>query len=182
MIRLFISIEIPPIIRALLQAMGRSLHGARGVPEDQIHITLRFIGEVEGSVLQDIHEKLSSVHFDPFSIKIKGVGHFPPRGKPRVVWAGIEQNEHLTRLKKKIDAALNQAGLPPDDRKFAPHITIARLNSSSLQRITEFLSGNSFLQFDEFEINSFHLYSSKLSHKGAIHICEESYSLISNRD
>lgn len=180
MIRLFISIEIPPIIRTFLHSMGRSLHGARAVPEDQIHITMRFIGEVEGSVLHDIRDHLSSVDAEPFFIKISGVGHFPPRGNPRVVWAGIEKNDQLFRLKKKLDRALYQAELPPDNRKFSPHITIARLNNCSLQRVTTFLSGNAFLQFDEFEVKSFHLYSSKLSHKGAIHTCEESYSLTGN--
>lgn len=177
MIRLFIAIPIPQTIRVLLHAMGRSIHGCRPVPEEQIHITLRFIGEVDGTVFTDIREILSTVSIPPFSIRVKGVGHFPPRGKPRVIWAGIDRNEPLISLKRKVDMKLASCGIPADGRKFSPHITLARINSSSLDRITAFLSGNAMLEFDDFVSDEFHLYSSTLSHKGAIHTLEERYTL-----
>lgn len=157
--------------------MGRSLPGARPVPVEQIHITLRFIGEVEGSLLHDIKDSLSFVSASPFNLGIQGVGHFPPRGKPRVIWAGLYPTDKLTSLKKRIDTNLQQCGVAAEQRKFSPHVTLARLNNCPLRRVTEFLAGNSFLRFDEIQIKTFNLYSSKLTQKGAVHTLEHSYQL-----
>ncbi len=159
--------------------MGASLPGARAVPEEQIHITLRFIGEVDGTTFLDIKEILEKVHVSEFTLGIAGVGHFPPRGKPRVIWAGLQPTEELVKLKRQIDTRLIECGIAPDTRKFSPHITLARLNTTHLKRVTEFLAGNAFLRFDDFGVSAFHLYSSKLSHKGAVHTLEASYSLSS---
>jgi RNA 2',3'-cyclic 3'-phosphodiesterase len=177
MIRLFTAVSIPEAIRQQLHGMGRSLPGARSVPEEQIHITLRFIGEVEGTLFKDIKDALSTVSVSPFSIAVQGVGHFPPRGKPRVIWAGLRPTDSLIKLKRRIDTCLIECGLPPDNRKFSPHVTLARLNNPPMKRITSFLAGNAFLQFDEFEVHHFHLYSSKLTNKGATHIQEADYPL-----
>ncbi len=177
MIRLFTAIPLPQKIRAILHGMGRSLPGARPVPLDQIHITLRFIGEIEGSLLQDIKESLSSLKVDSFSLAIRGVGHFPPRGQPRVIWAGLYPTDKLSRLKRKIDSNLQQCGIPSEQRKFSPHVSLARLHNCPIKRVTEFLAGNSFLEFDELRINQFNLYSSKLTPKGAIHTLEQSFEL-----
>lgn len=177
MIRLFTAIPLPQEIRTILYGMGRSLPGGRPVPEEQVHITLRFIGEVEGSLLYDIKESLASIDTPSFSFEIRGVGHFPPRGKPRVIWAGIFPTDKLIGLKKKIDFELQQCGIAPEQRKFSPHVTLARLSNCSIKRVTEFLAGNSFLKFEQLQANSFNLYSSRLTQKGAIHTLEQSYRL-----
>jgi len=182
MIRLFIALPIPSTMRVLLHAMGRSLHGARAVPEEQIHLTLRFIGEVETSLLLDIKDQLKQAQFSQFQMNIRGVGHFPPRGKPRVIWAGLDAGDPLIRLKRKIDTSLIQSGIPSEGRKFSPHITIARIKNSSMQRVTDFLAGNAFLEFDRFTAECFHLYSSRLTQKGAVHTLEEIYPLGSVED
>ncbi|MEE4241195.1 MAG: RNA 2',3'-cyclic phosphodiesterase [Desulfopila sp.] len=178
MIRLFTAIPLPEQITPFLHAMGRSLPGAKAVPEDQIHVTLRFIGEVEGGLYHDIRESLAEVASEPFQLAIRGVGHFPPRGKPRVLWAGLEPVDQLIALKRRIDTTLIQCGLPPDSRKYTPHVTLARLSNTPLNRLTSFLAGNAFLEFDTIAVNCFNLYSSKLSPKGAIHSLEASYSLL----
>ncbi len=177
MIRLFTAVSIPEALRQQLHAMGRSLPGARPVPEEQIHITLRFIGEVEGALFKDIKENLNTINTSPFRVAIQGVGHFPPRGKPRVIWAGLHSTDQLIKLKRKIDTCLIECGLPPDNRKFSPHITLARLNNPPIHRITSFLAGNAFLKFEEFDVDHFHLYSSKLASKGATHTLEADYPL-----
>lgn len=177
MIRLFTAIPIPADIRYTLHAMGQSLPGAKAVAEEQIHITLRFIGEVEGSIYKDIQESLRTIETPPFRVCIQGVGHFPPRGKPRVLWAGLQPTDELIRLKRKIDTRLFDCGLPPDNRKFSPHVTIARIAGTPLQRVTRFLAGNAFLQLDDFPVDGFNLYSSKLSPKGARHTMEARYPL-----
>lgn len=178
MTRTFIAIPVPDKITPFLHAMGGSLPGAKAVPPEQIHITIRFIGEIEWLQFQDIAESLNQIEHEKFQITIKGVGHFPPRGKPRVLWAGINEKHNLIHLRNRIDRQLKSCGIPPEGRKFSPHITFARLKTTSLQRVTEFLSGNTFLEFDRFTVSEFHLYSSRLNNKGAIHTLEESYPLL----
>lgn len=180
MIRLFTAIPIPQDIRPLLHRMGCSLPMARAVPDEQIHLTLRFIGEVESNRYLDIKENLSFVSGSSFSLEIQGVGHFPPRGKPRVLWAGVQPVEKVAQLKRKIDVCLARCEIGPDKRKFSPHITFARLYDTPLKRVTEFLAGNSFLQFHKFDVDCFHLLSSRLLPKGAVHTLEAVYPLRSD--
>ncbi len=177
MIRLFIAIDLPPTIRHMLYSMGRGIPNARPVKEEQIHLTLRFIGDVEGSRLKDIHESLTSVAIHPFSISVKGVGHFPPRGKPRVIWAGVQPAEQLIQMRNRIGTQLANCGIEPERRKFMPHITLARLQNTPAKRLGEFLAGNSFFETEKFPVECFNLYSSKLTQKGAIHTVERSYFL-----
>ncbi len=182
MIRLFIAIDLPPPIRHILHSMGRGIPNARPVKEEQIHLTLRFIGDVEGSIFKDIRESLASVAIHPFSISVKGVGHFPPRGKPRVIWAGVQPTEQLIQMRNRIETQLAGCGIEPERRKFMPHITLARLKNTPAKRLGEFLAGNSFFETEMFPVLHFNLYSSKLTQKGAIHTIERSYSLETSGD
>ncbi len=175
MIRLFIALQIPHPLRHILHSMGRGIPGARPVAEEQIHLTLRFIGEVEGSVFKDIGEHLQYVDFSPFAMRLKGVGYFPPRGNPRVIWAGVEPQKTIIRMRNSIEKQLIACGLNPENRKFMPHITLARLQHCPKKRLGKFLAGNAFFETDEFTIKDFHLYSSILSSNGAIHSLERSY-------
>ncbi len=177
MIRLFVAVELPPDILLSLKDLGRGIPGARPVPAEQIHLTLCFLGEVEGVLFRDIRECLFEVEGKPFSLQVRGVGHFPPRGTPRVIWAGVSPTEELLRLKKRVDRALLSSGVAPERRKFSPHITLARLRNSPIQRVSAFLAGNSFLQTPDFVVDSFHLFSSRLGKSGALHTLEESYGL-----
>jgi 2'-5' RNA ligase len=175
--RLFIALDIPDTIRPFLYRRGCSLPYAKAVPEEQIHLTLRFIGEVEGGLFLDIRQALQAVQSSCFDLAIQGAGHFPPRGKPRVVWAGVRPADPVTRLKRKIDGCLQECGITPDKRKFSPHITLARLNDTPVRRVSEFLADNALLSFDAFRVDQFHLYSSRLHAKGAVHTLEASYGL-----
>ncbi len=177
MIRLFIAIDPPQDIRSYLKGLGRGIPGARPTPEEQIHLTLHFLGEVEGTMFKDIRESLLEVKIDSFPLRISGVGHFPPRGKPRVIWAGVTPTDDVIRLQKRVGNQLLACGFVPEKRKFSPHITLARLHNSPLQRVTEFLAGNSFLKSPSFTVDHFHLFSSQLGRNGAIHTLEESYLL-----
>ncbi len=176
--RLFIAVELPQPIRFMLHSMGRGIPNSRPVKEEQIHLTMRFIGEVEGNVFKDIQERLTAIKHPPFSIVMKGVGHFPPRGKPRVIWVGVEPKGELLKLRNRIEKTLTTCGIEPEGRKYMPHVTLARLNNTPLKRVGEFLSGNSFFQTETFTVESFHLFSSKLTSKGAIHFIEQSYPLV----
>lgn len=175
--RLFVAVDLPETTRKILTGMCFGIPGARWVPEDQIHLTLRFIGEVDGGLSLDISEALDTVRFPSFAIRLQGVGHFPPRKNPRVLWVGIEQNQDLFLLRQKIDAALAKTGLAAEGRKYSPHITLARLNNAPVSRIGNFLAGNGLFETGPFEIRQFYLYSSILTPKGAIHRQEASYLL-----
>jgi 2'-5' RNA ligase len=175
--RLFIAVDLPDTIKKNLEAMSFGIPGARWVAPDQIHLTVRFIGKVDGALFHDIKNRLGEVSIQPFDIQLKGVGHFPPRGAPRVIWVGLEKSESLLLFKKKIDAVLLKIGVEPEGRKFSPHITLARLKKTPLQKIADFLSGNGLFSQEPFQVDDFLLYSSTLTPKGAIHKAERIYSL-----
>lgn len=176
--RLFIAIDPPPAIKARLAALGGGVPGARWTAAEQIHLTLRFIGEVEGGLFADIAEGLAEVRAAPFALAIDGVGHFPPRGAPKLLWAGVaDPAGALTRLRGRVEARLRALGLEADGRKFTAHLTLARLKGAPIGRVRDFLAHRADLASEPFTIADFHLYSSHLGAGGAIHRIEASYPL-----
>lgn len=177
MIRLFVAVDLPETIKNELSAICFGLPGAKWVPPDQLHLTLRFIGEVDGGLFREIRSDLEHVAAVGFPMCLKGLGYFPPRQEPRVLWVGMERSEQLLQLRKKVDRELASLGIPAEKRNFSPHITIARLRETPLVRLTNFLSGNALFTLPEFHVDSFYLYSSVLTPKGAIHQQEAVYPL-----
>ena len=175
--RLFIAVDLPGTIKNSLSLMAFGIPGAKWVAPEQLHLTVRFIGEVDGGLFHDIQEILDEIHFASFSLQLKGVGYFPPRGAPRVLWIGLDKSEPLQLLRKKIDTALLRARIEPEGRKYSPHITLARLKNSPANKIANFLSGNSLFSQEPFQVEDFKLYSSVLSPKGAYHKVERIYPL-----
>lgn len=181
MIRLFVALPIDPEIRRRLAELGGTIPGSRPVPEDQIHLTLRFIGEVDAALFHDVREQLHGLRAGPLQLTVRGTGHFPPRGNPRVVWAGIEPAGQVIILRNRVNTILSVCGIAPEQRKFHPHITLARLRDCSPKRVADFLAGNALLQSPEFTVDRVHLYSSRLTADGAIHRLEGSYPLEGSR-
>lgn len=177
MIRIFIAIDIAESIRRDIAGLGRSLPDTRPVPADQLHLTLKFIGEVEGSKVLDIKEALQDIVRPAFSLCLKGVGTFPPRGLPRILWAGVEPHDNLVNLRNAIERKLFEIGIPRERQKFSPHLTLARLKNCPLKRLQEFLAGNAMLRTAEFAVTQFHLYQSQLTKSGAVHTILASYPL-----
>lgn len=178
MIRLFIALDLPQDIKNHLIGMGGSIPGSRPVPEDQLHLTLKFIGDTDTALLLDIKEALRTVQVPAFSFQLSGVGHFPPRGMPRVLWAGIRPNTETITLRNKIEKVLADIDIEREHRKFSPHVTLCRLKNSPLKRVTRFLSDNAFFDTPEFTITEFKLYSSILTQKGAVHTIQETFQLL----
>ncbi|KPK27399.1 MAG: 2'-5' RNA ligase [Desulfobacterales bacterium SG8_35_2] len=176
--RLFIAVDLPDKIKENLKSMAFGIPGAKWVSPEQLHLTVRFIGEVDGALFSDIKNILDEVNSAAFSLQLKGVGYFPPRGAPRVLWIGLEKSEPLQLLKKKIDTKLLRVGVEPEGRKFSPHITLARLKKSPVHKIANFLSGNGLFSQEPFQVEDFKLYSSILTSKGAYHKVERIYPLI----
>lgn len=177
MYRLFVAIDLPPDIAAQVQGLCYGVPGARWVQPEQMHLTLRFIGEVDGGLFRDIKEGLADIETGGFVLQVKGLGFFPPRKTPRVLWAGIAPVEQVSALRQRIDNVLLGLGLAPEGRKFSPHITLARLHDTPPARLSRFLAGNSLFATEAFPVSEFHLYSSELTAKGAFHTIEASYKL-----
>ena len=175
--RLFVAIDPPAEIREQLAAISCGLPDARWTPPEQLHLTLCFIGEVSGAAFLDIKEGLDDIKTPPFTLQLQGVGFFPPRGQPRVVWAGIAKNEQLAILQRKITTRLFALGFEPENRKFAPHITLARLNQTPPSRVGKYLETQGLLQSTPFVVENFLLYESILGHRGATHLVAQAYRL-----
>jgi len=175
--RLFVAIDPPAAIRGQLSALCCGLPDARWTPPEQFHLTLCFIGEVDGASFLDIREALAETTCPAFSLRLQSVGFFPPRGQPWVVWAGVEKCEPLTALQHKVVARLLQLGFVPENRKFAPHVTLARLDQTPASKVGKYLAINGLFAVDPFPVDCFALYSSVLGRKGATHRVEQTYPL-----
>jgi 2'-5' RNA ligase len=177
--RLFIALDFPDEVRESVSNMCIGVPAAKWVSKDQLHLTLRFIGDADDGLFSEIEDVLHDVNASKFSIALKGVGYFPPRRKPNVLWVGIEPCVALTILREEIEALMEELGLEPEERKYHPHITVARLRPEApLDRITGFLAANSLFKAENVSISEFHLYSSVLMPAGAVHTVEASYQLI----
>ena len=129
--RLFVALKPPPVIRdALLTMMGGIIH-ARWQTADQLHLTLRFIGEVDRHQAEDIAAALGSVHHPAFTLALEGLGQFDRKGRIDTLWVGAGPQEPLRLLHNKVDRALARVGIAPDNRAFLPHITIARFGRNA---------------------------------------------------
>lgn len=174
--RLFVAIRPPSPVRALLLGAMGGISGARWQSDDQLHLTLRFIGEVDRHRAGDVHAALGGIHHPPFEIALSGIGAFERRGFPDTVWAGVTPHEPLKALHKKIDAALSRVGVVPDERAYLPHVTLARLKRSSgpLGNLLEHSGG---LASQPFAVDSFALFESDLTEEAAVYSIVERYRL-----
>lgn len=177
MYRLFVAIDLPDSTRSQLADLGRELDGVRRVPPDQLHLTLRFIGDADDECFQRIKDALSTVMSPPFPLALAGVGCFPSPRRPRVIWAGVTADERLTILQRAVETAVAAAGIPPEERPFSPHITLARLKDATPEGFPAFQSRHGGFRAEPFTVEEFLLYSSTLTAGGALHRREASYRL-----
>lgn len=178
MARLFVAIDFPEHIQERLANLCFGVPKARWVPVDQLHLTLRFIGDTDDSTYHAIVDELDAIRVAPFDLKLKGAGHFPPRRDPNVLWAGVEESRELMSLAAKIEAAVQKAGVEPEKRRFHPHVTLARFKDRvSMHDIIPFLSANNLFATEPIAIHEFHLYSSILGREHAVHTIEETFTL-----
>ncbi len=175
MYRLFVAIRPPQPIRAQLLAMMGGVQNARWQDEDQLHLTLRFVGEVDRHQAEDIAAALGSLRHPPFEIALRGVGTFAGRGKG-AIWAGLAPHEDLKPLHKKVDQACLKAGIAPDTRAYHPHITIARTGRTT-GPVESFLERWAGLASAPFPVESFRLYESQLGSEGASYTTVARYPL-----
>ena len=178
MIRLFVALSLPAEVRQRLEGLRGGIPGARWQSAAQMHLTLRFVGEVDGAAFGEIGHALADIRAEAFTLTLDGVGRFPPRGRARIVWAGVVPNPALTRLRERTEAAIAGLGFPPDGRNFAPHVTLARLSSPvPAHRLQDFMSYHGPYTSGPFPVRSFELFSSHLGAGGAHYAVEASYPL-----
>jgi 2'-5' RNA ligase len=132
MARLFAALRPPPAMRARLLATMHGLPGARWQSDEQLHLTLRFIGEVDRNRQADIVAALGRVRAPDLALGVVGVGAFDSKGRPNSIWAAIPAVPDLVALAKSVDRALIGVGVPPEPRAFRPHITLARLGRDAM--------------------------------------------------
>lgn len=177
MARLFITADIPNGILDRIRQLECNFPGARPTPPDQLHLTLRFIGEVEEQSIEEIATQLHGVRITSFPIRLQGIGFFGRNSSPSILWLGAAPVDRLHILKKKIDSRLRKVGITGDGRKFQPHITLARLKNCSRPHLQNFLAQYSLLQSPEFHVENFSLYRSTLTPRRALHTCLASFPL-----
>jgi RNA 2',3'-cyclic 3'-phosphodiesterase len=173
--RLFVAIDLPGPLKADLARFTPELPVARWVGAEELHLTLRFIGEVDPETCSAIKTALSGISFAAFPLTLRGVGHFPPNRRPRVLWVGMDPCDRLVQLQLELELALIETGIPADERRFSPHITLARLKETPPAAVNGFEIRHSDLACPPFEVSEFILYSSVLTQQGAIHKKEAVY-------
>jgi 2'-5' RNA ligase len=137
--RLFVALDLPEAVKEELRLISCGLPGARWELPEQLHLTLRFIGDVDGEMLKNIRVALAAVRCLPFSLQLLGIGFFPPRQESYILWVGVKQSKPLLRLHRQIESTLKKIGIEPEKWKFTPHITLARLHGSPADMISSFL-------------------------------------------
>ena len=177
--RLFIALRPPDWICEQIGGLCQGLPGARWTADEDIHLTLRFIGEADHRTFCEIGEDLLGITMPPFEMALQGLGHFPVRDAVRQIWVGVEKSEALLRLKRRIDRIVGNSGIAAERRKFLPHVTIARFSVPPPQdRLASYLSARARFSTRQFPVNSFQLISSHLTRNRAHYVVEAEYDFV----
>jgi RNA 2',3'-cyclic 3'-phosphodiesterase len=172
-VRLFVALDVPEETRdalaAVIQKFENSCRSARWVRAANLHITLKFIGEVAEAKLPEIKTSLNQVHpRDPIEIAFRSFGFFPNEHHPRVFWVGMESVPSLAELAAEIDANLQPSGVPHEEKAFRPHLTLARFSTpKGVTKLQEMISGPAPQEFGKTTAREFYLYQSILKQTGA---------------
>jgi 2'-5' RNA ligase len=175
--RLFAAVEIPQETAVELEFLRGGVDGARWIDRENYHITVRFIGDVDGHTADAVCTAFDNVDADAFTLELTGVGAFGG-DKPRTIWAGVAANPGLSHLHSSVEGACRRAGLAPESRKFSPHVTLARLrNGGGAQSVQRFITRNNLYRSRPFPVDRFVLMSSRPSRGGGPYVVEEEFPL-----
>jgi 2'-5' RNA ligase len=174
--RLFVGLRPPEAIRTRLLGIMGGIPGARWQSDEQLHLTLRFIGEVDRPRAEDVALALGTAQVAPFEVTLSGVGLFDTRGRPNALWAGVRPHDDIGRLHRKVDALI-RLGLAPERRAYLPHITLARMNAPA-GAADRFLADNAGLTSEPFRCDAFILFESHLGHEAASYEAVARYPLV----
>src|SRR4051794_9893356 len=174
--RLFTGLEIPEDVAFELDLMKGGVPGARWIERDNYHVTLRFIGDIDDGLAREIAEELDTISAEPFTVRLRGIGAFGG-AKPHVLYVAVAASPELKRLQATHERICQQFGLRPESRKFAPHVTLARLKDARLDDVHRFIASHNLYASRLFTVGRFVLFSSRPSRGGGPYAVEEAYSL-----
>lgn len=174
--RLFTGLEIPAEVGQTLSNLRGCLPGARWIDPENYHVTLRFIGDIDGASANEIAAMLWRVNRKPFEVTVQGLSSFGGR-KPRAVVANIAPSRPLIELQAELERMMQRIGLDPEGRKFVPHVTLARLHDASSQDVADYLSVRGYFPSRVFVAERFVLFSSRASTGGGPYVVEDAYDL-----
>lgn len=177
MLRLFIALDLPQDIKDRIRPLLSGVPGAKWSRPENLHLTLRFLGNTDGRTFVDLRDRLSQIDAPEFDLELKGVGTFSEGQKVTQLWAGVAKSEGLIRLQTKIERLVQMEGFPAETRKFHPHVTLARVRYTPIDDIQHYLAAGFSYRTPPFRVMRFILYSSFLSDNGAIYREEASYPL-----
>jgi RNA 2',3'-cyclic 3'-phosphodiesterase len=172
-VRLFVALEVPLEVRESLASLIRELRAlaprAKWVRPENLHVTLKFIGNVEPAKSDEIRTTLATVRAgQPVDVRFRGLGFFPSEKRPRVLWAGVEASANLAELAGAIDERTAALGIEPERRAFAPHLTLARFERPGVSReLQSAITAHASRNFGTLRTSTFQLIESKLKPSGA---------------
>jgi 2'-5' RNA ligase len=176
-IRLFVGIGFEPDLTERMARLQYGLPGARWVERNNLHLTLRFIGEVDEDLAEEIHHGLGRLTEPPFALTLTGLGLFGDRHRAHTLWVGVERSDALSRLASRVDGAIVQAGGKSEPRKFNPHVTLARIKDTPPSHLQGFVDAAGCFREDHVAVERFTLFRSTLGRHGAQYDALEHYSL-----
>jgi 2'-5' RNA ligase len=176
--RLFVGIDLPWELRQRVAMLaGAGIQGARWVPAENYHVTLRFIGEAPRYLAEEIDHALAALRVPAFALTLAGIGTFARGGRSQSLWVGVERCEALDRLQSKIETTLQRCGLEPERRRFQPHLTLARLDGTAETKLAGFVQAHNLFRADPVAVNHFTLFSSLLGKDQPVYTAEVEYAL-----
>jgi len=176
--RLFLAVALPEPVRTTLVALAQPLPGVAWTPPAQLHLTLRFLGDVPTGQIESLATSLATVRVEPFLLPVESVGAFPPKRPPHVVWAGVGSGHpRLHQLRQRVDDALLAAGLDLDVRTFHPHVTLARCAENAAAAVGHWLHAHREFAAPPFRVDAFALCASELRPEGATHTVQRRFPL-----
>ncbi len=180
MLRLFVGLTLPDEVTRRLRMLETALPGARWVPEENLHLTLNFIGEVDRHAAADVDLALEGVRSPAFELRLTGIDWFgqkAPGGEGRMLFVDVEKNPALIQLHERIGSSLARFGIAQEKRKYRPHVTIARLRNVNFDRLANYCRQKNLFSTEPFEVGEFSLFSSVLTRHGSHYSVEASYPL-----
>lgn len=172
--RLFSALEVPDPVRQRLALIRAPFAGARWIAAEDMHLTLRFFGDIDGRMADEVADFLGGVQARPFEVTIADLGTFGGRD-PHTLWAGVMPSEDLNLLQSAHERAARAAGLPPETRTFRPHVTLARLRGVRERDAATFLQHNGGFRTEPFVVSRFVLYSARPVTGGPPYAVEAAY-------
>lgn len=177
MLRLFIGIPVPQTVAERLSLLASGLPGANWVPPENYHLTLRFLGEMDEGAAHDVDEALDLVTGPAFPLTLSGLGSFGTGHKQRALWADVMASDDLLHLQARVESALVRSGQPAEGRKFSPHVTLAYLKDTPVEKLATYMGANGLFQAGPFRVDRYCLYESVLGKAGATYHILQDYPL-----